>query len=86
MKIPRSLPLPLGSKRDLPYHPYLWTSFSAAWHVLASGGADAEVPVGDYELPIGQAEVVQKGTDVTRQRSKEWPKESLSKRNQIENS
>jgi len=28
-------------------------------------GPDSQVPVGDYELPIGQAEVVQEGTDVT---------------------
>ncbi|CAJ1366237.1 unnamed protein product [Effrenium voratum] len=28
-------------------------------------GADAQVPEGDYELPIGQAEVVRPGTDVT---------------------
>ncbi|CAE8628092.1 unnamed protein product [Polarella glacialis] len=28
-------------------------------------GAEGQVPVGDYELPIGQAEVVQEGTDIT---------------------
>jgi len=28
-------------------------------------GAEAQVPTGDYELPIGQAEVVRAGTDVT---------------------
>eukprot|EP00913_Durusdinium_trenchii_P031702 g29688.t1 len=28
-------------------------------------GPDSQVPVGDYELPIGQAEVVQEGKDVT---------------------
>merc|ERR1719188_379189 len=27
--------------------------------------ADGDVPVGDYELPIGEAEVVRKGTDIT---------------------
>ena len=29
-------------------------------------GPDSQVPVGDYELPIGQAEVVQEGTDATQ--------------------
>lgn len=28
-------------------------------------GPEGQVPVGDYELPIGQAEVVQPGTDIT---------------------
>ena len=28
-------------------------------------GPDGQVPVEDYELPIGQAEVVQEGTDDT---------------------
>lgn len=28
-------------------------------------GPDGQVPVGDYELPIGQAEVVREGTDIT---------------------
>jgi len=28
-------------------------------------GLDAEVPLGDYELPLGQAEVVREGSDVT---------------------
>lgn len=27
--------------------------------------ADGDVPIGDYELPLGQAEVVREGTDVT---------------------
>lgn len=28
-------------------------------------GAEAQVPVGDYEIPIGQADIVREGTDVT---------------------
>ena len=30
---------------------------------LAPRGPDGQVPVEDYELPIGQAEIVQEGTD-----------------------
>lgn len=32
---------------------------------ITRAGPDSQVPVGDYELPIGQAEVVQEGTDAT---------------------
>jgi len=28
-------------------------------------GAEGDVPIGDYELPIGEADVVQQGTDIT---------------------
>ena len=40
--------------------------FGLLWNLKRLSGPDSQVPVGDYELPIGQAEVVQKGTDATQ--------------------
>ena len=41
-------------------------NFNEALNFELAPGPDSQVPVGDYELPIGQAEVVQEGTDATQ--------------------
>ena len=40
------------------------TFWAPSLHFYGDEGPDGQVPVEDYELPIGQAEVVQEGTDV----------------------